>query len=689
MPNLDELFINNTHNIPSNPISNVTKTIALNYLHIAAAAQFCEANFTAVLYADLWAYGQPFAKASATRAHPELQSLLRAAYTSIGERDAVHAFLDPIRNRRDYLSFNKSWSRIFLEQDVRLAKSSDQSPAHFQAMMASSQLAGLYGLSNCLAVADRSTSVEQYECAWRLSDWSILDQPADGATQQPTADHRFEAAHYKALQCLQIKDELGTRTAIKSARLQVIADLRSASLECTNSVYKHLLRLAQLQQIDDFVSVQFQQTSSNSNAGGAPATQPPPIMAKWRAQDRIAYSSFAAHESLLAQRIAILRSAGVRAARRLQTSDNLPPEVRQHALLLRVARTARHIGELDTSVRYVAQLSFASEASSCQQQLSQQQSAEASTVATAAAELSAQIRSGLLLEDAQLNWQLGDRRLADRLYRKALGSKDIGSSLSRARTLRIYGECLAEMQSSDTRSLIDQYFLGSLKLLAVIEKQRDALGPRMRMPPAAISAFVRVQQGRAFAAIGKYADREYGRLVAHMRSAQFVQKRESVAQNAQRVLEMGAARNASRDMKCTRTVLHRNTDIDRKEIAATEAELDEYLQLATRYYMKAVAMMADGGATDRERPASCDGGGLEEEDADGEDDSSSSSSLIFRIVSLWLANRTQAALMRELRAQFANIASWQFMAVLPQVAVRLTNAADDFGETVMEIVGEC
>lgn len=34
---------------------NTMQTILLNYMHVARAAQYCEAYFTSIMYAELWA----------------------------------------------------------------------------------------------------------------------------------------------------------------------------------------------------------------------------------------------------------------------------------------------------------------------------------------------------------------------------------------------------------------------------------------------------------------------------------------------------------------------------------------------------------------------------------------------------------------------------------------------------------
>lgn len=238
---------------------------------------------------------------------------MRDAYTSIGQTDAVLAFLDPIANRSQYLHFNRSWTRIFLEHDVQ---PHDQA-ATLATSLENLRAAGMYGLAYSMPTKAAATvAAPQYECAWRMSDWSIIEADDDDAgtfaacdsndqpSVRPSPAQLFEAAHYRALKCLQSKDERGTKAALNNARELIIAELRSASLECTNNVYRHLERLALVQQIEDFVPVQFlkattsdemtppraRTTSSSSGGGGSGGTTAGDITTgcidKWAAQLR-------------------------------------------------------------------------------------------------------------------------------------------------------------------------------------------------------------------------------------------------------------------------------------------------------------------------------------------------------------------------------------------------------------------
>lgn len=109
---------------------------------------------------------------------------------------------------------------------------------------------GLYALANALP----HNSTKQFECAWRLGDWNVLNKM--GATESTDFQQEFEKQHYIALKCLQTtRDEKGVKDALKGARQAIISFLKHLSLECTNNIYHHLERLTLLQQIDDFCQV--------------------------------------------------------------------------------------------------------------------------------------------------------------------------------------------------------------------------------------------------------------------------------------------------------------------------------------------------------------------------------------------------------------------------------------------------
>lgn len=89
--------------------------LELNYLHIAKAALFCEAHFTAILYGELASCDD-----SSVVSLDEIRSIMKIAYQSIGETDAVSAFIDPIKQKIEYLELNRCWDQIFIGMDAKV-----------------------------------------------------------------------------------------------------------------------------------------------------------------------------------------------------------------------------------------------------------------------------------------------------------------------------------------------------------------------------------------------------------------------------------------------------------------------------------------------------------------------------------------------------------------------------------------
>lgn len=220
--------------------------LCLNYLHIAKAASFCDAHFTTILYGELALEEAP------TTEFTGIKSIMKTAYQSIGVLDAVTAFLDPIEQPIEYLELNQKWSEIFTILDA------DPTTDH---KLYSHYLAkpGLYGLANKLS--QNVNLGANYECAWRLSDWSILnDENIEISTQMANDSMEFDKYQYFALKCLQQKDEIGVRFNIDKATDAIVKTLKQSSYECTKNIYKDLMKLHMLQQIEEFCDVSCQPT---------------------------------------------------------------------------------------------------------------------------------------------------------------------------------------------------------------------------------------------------------------------------------------------------------------------------------------------------------------------------------------------------------------------------------------------
>lgn len=175
--------------------------------------------------------------------------IMKDSCQSIGEIDAVSAFIDPIKNRSEYLQLKQSWNEMYLRQDAISTTQPANTSAYAQTMCDS----GLYSFAHILM---QKTNDINYECAWRLGDWSVVERESERGQQKNNeiADE-CDKFHYFALKCLNRKDESGVKVNIEKARNQVIRRIKLSSYECTRNIYKNLTSLHLLQQIEEFCDV--------------------------------------------------------------------------------------------------------------------------------------------------------------------------------------------------------------------------------------------------------------------------------------------------------------------------------------------------------------------------------------------------------------------------------------------------
>lgn len=235
----------------SNP--SFDSNISLNYLLISKAAHYCQAEFTAVMYCELWAQDRKDRENiqfKESLINKDLQETVNEAYLSIGIKEAADVFVNPAKSRSNYLQLHGDIHRMILETDAQMTVTTNND-IYRQALLD----AGLYNLSKIIP-----SETPQYECFWRLSDWSILiekDFDYESLNKASDFQREFERSHYTALKCLNNRDELGTTTSILKARKAVIQLLNRSSLECSKNLYKFIAMSQQLQQIEDFCDVRF------------------------------------------------------------------------------------------------------------------------------------------------------------------------------------------------------------------------------------------------------------------------------------------------------------------------------------------------------------------------------------------------------------------------------------------------
>lgn len=266
----------------------------------------------------------------------------------------------------------------------------------------------------------------------------------------------------------------------------------------------------------------------------------------------------------------------------------------------------------------------------------------------------------MLLEDAQQNWSIGDHLLAKRILTRLLPGSDIESHFTRIISRRLLGEYKAESYSDSVETLIDKNFTHSLEMLEKLKENRAAFVAK-GFSGEFIDTFVTDNQVKAYQAIAKYSDREYNQICVHMKSNQFEMKMQTIARNEETLAESNRQIKAamSNDTKRALSIVTSNVNIDKKEVESIETEKSKYLLLAIKNYLKMCYLSDEFNDT-----------------------------TVFRIISLWFANISNADVTAIVRSESIKIASYKFVPALPQISARISNGNDDFHRLIANIMGK-
>ncbi|XP_058447128.1 serine/threonine-protein kinase ATM [Malaya genurostris] len=589
-------------------------SIQLNYLAIASASLHCQAYFKAILYAELWCLNES-TKGVAER-DSKLMTIMKKAHLAIGIDEAAKAFLDPIANRNEYHLLERKYNQNLLCYDV--ASSTDKA-FHRSAYTEALKRSCLYGLASIV-----STEKEvDYECAWRLADWNVpLEDTLGKSKGEIDWQHMLNRQHYKALKCLELKDELATESSLLEGRKAISEMLKTANMESTKNIYPYLCKLRQLQQIEDFMSVQFLR-----NIGGHEK-----LLEKWDQQDKLPYSDFAFMEAILTQRIVMLKTARIRALR-----SWVPDALNQARFkLIYEARVSAHY---DVATANICSMN--------QQTLSED------------------VRSLVMLEDAQLNWSTGDKYLSTRLVNEIVVGEKCKNLVINAAAYRIYGSFLAETLAEEVHNLYKNIFKRSVELLDKFWRQCS-----QQQQSSSVDFLGKCLQNDqnyiVLHTIAKYADREFVRLKTHFTSNEFKLKKQNLEMLKQEIelidSEIDKTNKSDGDklsnLKRAKLSMHKNVLRDEQSIKTMESNMNDYLQLAVLHYSsfaKRTSVLSELA--------------------------------VYRIVALWFGNHN--LLVNSIQEYLCCIPTHKLVPLLPQLVPRLDNQSDGVGQVVSSILERC
>uniref|UniRef100_A0A182M4G9 Serine/threonine-protein kinase ATM n=1 Tax=Anopheles culicifacies TaxID=139723 RepID=A0A182M4G9_9DIPT len=534
--------------------------ISINYLPIAQASQFCQAHFKAILYGELWYREEVQKDNGEVKKQPTLLGIMKACHLAVGVNDAVTSFLNPIHEQMEYYRLNQNYAKCLVWQDANTAWGGGrrESTSH-GAMEGTSQNflqtlkdSSLYGLARSLHVPQQT----DYECGWRLSDWDIIIDTDGTDTKRETIginglrvqSQSFERAHYTALKCLHLRDELAVQSAIVEAQRAISEIFKLTSTESTKYIYHALCRLRMLQQIEDFGEIHFAKQIDCE----------PDMLQKWKEQDELPHSEFTLMESILSQRLSIFSTAGIRAKRKW-----VPSAV--YSTLLLLIHESRLRGYEDCAIRNV--------------------------VLIGKEQLPANVQSIVMLENAQLNWTSGHRVVARELVWEVMNSTEYNDPMVKAVACRLYGEFQAEGHLQEIKSLCADYFQQAEKCVHfVLSREKNDQKTVPGTIPSTHRCFEADRSLTVQHTVAKYADREFVRLSKFFRSQEWEARKTNLARMEEEATRLQAeAAHATdqrrKDLGRSLHVMHKNLARDKKAAEEVEQNRGDYLNLSLCYYL--------------------------------------------------------------------------------------------------------
>lgn len=370
--------------------------IALNYLPIAAAAQYCRLHGNVILYGELWAEQEKAARQCSESELPltGLRPIMISSYEVLEVPDAVKPFLDLNQSRHKYYLLENAWEFAYLEAT---AGSSSMSKRHTRN--------DSMNQSRRFSCSQFTESQVNYESIWRLGDWEQLKSISLEKLTVSNGLDDFQRRQCLALKSLNSGSEWKSKLSVHSARNCVINSIAQSSLACTKEVYDSLTALKQIRQIEDVLG----ETRDWKV-----------IIAKWLRFDALQANSFEQQEQILVQRIAVLQS---------RNSQRTVAHTRAAVLeLIRLAKEDRNYRAAITNLKSLEHM-----------------------------ELDVETKSRMILEDGHLQFVAGHCKLANHLYLRLIHEEEFQNTFSKISALRLMAEYLTDNLTVNPSEILQTY----------------------------------------------------------------------------------------------------------------------------------------------------------------------------------------------------------------------------------------
>ncbi|XP_063891264.1 serine-protein kinase ATM [Helicoverpa armigera] len=586
--------------------------LELNYNKIAWAAALVGQNWSAVYYGELWAL---FQNGGVTPNSPEatsslaggenLQRIFRTCYVSIGEIDAIEGcgteHLTMENEKRKHLINSGQFTDALLLHDIALSCGAAPAADLHAGVVRSLHKSGMHHLAlsyiKSMPETDHLYDVK-YECLAFLGDWSNFVDTRELEEKQKQTNCNQNSV-VKAFQYACLKSCLN---------IQNTPEFESKLLEPVNKAKLAASRLClnlNMENCQNIYKVLEKLHIFNDIEEyilvRTNRLRVWELLQKWDVDKLPQYNDFKHIEALSSQRVLILEHAA-------KQHGNMLNEI--VSLQIKYAKLALNNRRVHMAQRLLA-----------------------------VAKKSQQSKDITLVE-SEIAWAKGHKEIALSLLRNIVTDQTLNTKLA-AISLRRYALWMADSKRDNPREIIQKYLKKSLDTL-----RGDNIDIRLKI----------------YYDIAKFADAEYKQVLTYMKS--------SIYENRVKCLEnmKGTALSLNNKSK-TLTIEERRAlstnrkfkELDEAEIANTQVEKENFLQLAMRYYLLSLKQ--------------CDENNLS----------------VFRVISLWLAN--QDFEFQDGGESFDDllnmIPSWKFVTVLPQLAPRLTDEDTPFINCLKKIIKRC
>lgn len=504
----------------------------LNYLYIAHAAEFCDAHFSALFYAELWCRSHQHNTSSFMEQKSlldsiyeeidettgtSLRNILKNAYKAIGDVDSLAGCgVSPqiLNNFNvDHYKDLNQWQLVLYLSDMQHSIGSTS----INSLRDSLKLCGLYNI-----VHELNPKEPDYECMWRLSQWTYTENNIT-RSQQTTVD-QYDKFKYFTLKAIHDSDNHMFNKMKTSQSLCILNDLRQTSLECSKNFYGILMRLQSLIELEDFsYSIQ---TSSISD-----------LLLKWKKQQLIISSNdFQYIEPIISQRIVMLNDY----INRYSIKDDLKMSLVDMALnLVELARNEKRPQVAMRTLCFLQNID----------------------------DVNGFVKSKIQLQAAQNCWSVNDKSTAQYILSKLCKDENIEPNI-RAAALKLSGQWMIDTMSGDRLIIIKEYLLKSLKMI------RD-------QPNANTNNIL-----DTYDILALFVDKEYQQIMTLIKSDHFQRKKTNMAMSKQTAQSIAKQSVRTDDQRRAGLIHEKQSNIDQSEIEHTHKMKNDFLYLALKYYIR-------------------------------------------------------------------------------------------------------